>query len=551
MPGVLIVGIDGASFDLMAPWIQDGTLPTLDGLLRRGVSALLRSVPSQNSASAWSSFATGMRPGMHGIFGFTERVPGTYGRRPVNAGIRVGPTFWSLLSQAGHRVGVVNVPLSYPAEVVDGFLIAGLDTPGIDSPGVAYPPGLGRELRQRRDAYIIEPGIPGLIKAGRRQAALGRILLALENRLAWTLELQRRYRPDLLIVVFTASDCAGHFFWGDMDPTYPFRSGCEEECLEDVLRTVYGRLDGAIAALVEAMEPEVTLVVSDHGSGFNQRGAEYLRPWLTELGLLTWREHGGIMSSVAKLLHGFVDRSLGREAKLRLSRRLPGLRVSAEEMMTFGEVDWSTTRVYCTGTTDELYINLRGREPRGIVEPGTEYDVLCKSVIRLLREVTDPATGRPATESVVHRDEVYDGPFVDRAPDIIIRWSTTGVLSGLRSPGHRSVPIDPPPPPFQSGGHRLHGVFIAEGAHLKSGERVGALSIEDVAPTVMHLLGEPVPENWKGRVATSVFEERWLRSEPVRKGAPVEQLPRSGEWSYDEREADLVEERLRGLGYVE
>jgi predicted AlkP superfamily phosphohydrolase/phosphomutase len=551
MTKILIVGLDGATFDLITPWTHGGKMQTLASLMHSGAWGPLRSVPNANSAPAWSSFATGVNPGKHGIFYFTERIPGTYQRRPIHAGFRTGSTFWSLLSQAGYRVGVVNVPLTYPAETVNGFVVAGLDTPGTDSPGFTYPLNLAGEIQEKVGEYIIEPGIPGMIRAGRKQAALERILLGIERRLACTRWLHERYQPDLLAVVFTATDAVQHFFWGDMDPTYPFRDPTEAECFSGAVEQVYARLDTALAELIEAARPEITLVISDHGAGFNQRGAEYLRPWLAELGVLHKHAGGRPSRRVASTLYRLVDRLLDREAKLRLARLLPSLRARVEATIEVGDLDWSRTRVYCTGATDDLYVNLRGREPQGIVEPGDEYDAQCAFLVERLQETCDPATGQPAVELVARREEVYHGPHLDRAPDVLIRWSTHSVLSGLHTPGYTPVPAEPLSTPLQSGGHRPHGILIAAGSPFQPGTQGEEFSIMDVAPTVLHLFGLPIPRDMDGKVIRSAMEPNWLNTHPVQEGEESTQITETGRREYTGEETTEIEERLRGLGYIE
>ena len=126
MSRTLVVGWDGGTWSVADPLLSAGRLPALASLLEGGARGTLESVPNMNSAPAWSTIATGVDPGRHGIFYFDERVPGTYGRRIINAERRAAPTLWRMCSEAGKRVLVVNVPISYPAEAVNGILVAGL-----------------------------------------------------------------------------------------------------------------------------------------------------------------------------------------------------------------------------------------------------------------------------------------------------------------------------------------------------------------------------------------------------------------------------------------
>jgi predicted AlkP superfamily phosphohydrolase/phosphomutase len=143
---VLIVGLDGATFDLMLPWIEEGCLPNLARILRSGSKSPLESTIPPITPCAWSSFMTGKNPGKHGLFDFIE-PHGEHGFRFTNASFRDGETLWGCLSRHGRRVGVVNVPMTFPPEPVNGFLISGLDTPHELSPFM-YPVEIRSDLKQ-------------------------------------------------------------------------------------------------------------------------------------------------------------------------------------------------------------------------------------------------------------------------------------------------------------------------------------------------------------------------------------------------------------------
>src|SRR4051812_24161015 len=140
MSRLIVLGLDGATFDLLLPWAEQGVLPNFAKLLAGGTAAELRSVPNMNTAPAWTTFMTGKNPGKHGIFWFAEEGerPGTV--RFVNGADRRAETIWKMLSAAGKRVASVNVPLTFPAEVVNGVQLCGFDAPSTSSPGFSFPP---------------------------------------------------------------------------------------------------------------------------------------------------------------------------------------------------------------------------------------------------------------------------------------------------------------------------------------------------------------------------------------------------------------------------
>lgn len=558
MKKMLVIGLDGATFDLIRPWAEQGKLPNMTRLLAEGASGDLRSVPNMNSAPAWASFATGMNPGKHGIFYFDELIPGTYNKRYLNGAFRHGEALWTILSRMGKRVGIINVPMTYPAEEMNGFAIAGLDTPGIDSPGFTHPPSLAVKLASKVGDYIIEPGIPGYIKAGRRDVAVQRIFEAIEKRLAYTLYLIKRYPCDLLVVVFTATDAAQHFFWKDMDLSHPEHDPAEAQVYGDTILRVYQRMDEVVGELTSTFPDATVMLMSDHGGGFNQRGAEYLNDWLEELGLLTrLNDHPsvtlkGLLTRVVEVVYRQVDKRLSREAKLRLAKLLPGVRERMEMAIAFRGIDWSATKAYAFGARDDIWINLVGREPQGVVQPGREYEELCDFIIAKLRQTKDIKTSEPVVDLVARREEVYHGERMYKAPDILIRWRTDFVIHGLYIPdeGKNPAPVPPLKPNPINGGHRMNGIFIMAGEGVKKGAGLRDAQIIDLAPTILYLFGLPVTEDMDGRVLSEAFEEAYLRAHPIVYRA-VGARARAQEAEYSAEEARLIKERLRGLGYVE
>ena len=215
---VLVIGIDGGTLDVIRPHL--GVLPNLARFFQEGVSGSLRSVPNRNSAPAWSSMITGKNPGKHGIFWFTEPKENSYEVCYVNGSFRKEAAVWDILSAAGKRVGVINVPLTYPAGEVNGFLVAGIDTPMIGAERFTYPPSLSVEIQEQVGEYIVEPGTPSSLKAGRYEEAVERLYKTVDQRAAAAKHLMTTKEWDFFMVVFTATDSAQHFFWKYMYPEY-------------------------------------------------------------------------------------------------------------------------------------------------------------------------------------------------------------------------------------------------------------------------------------------------------------------------------------------
>jgi predicted AlkP superfamily phosphohydrolase/phosphomutase len=533
---VVVVGWDGATWSVADPLSKAGRLPTLTALRAGGAEGVLETVPNMNSAPAWSTVATGLDPGRHGIFYFDEPVPGTYTRRVVNASRRSGLSLWRMASEAGKRIVVVSVPISYPAEPVRGFIVAGLDTPSKSLPGFTHPRDLPRRFPSLFENYALEVGAPGLMKAGRVQEAKDMLLWCIDG---WTALTERLMEEewDLVFVVLTSTDTAQHFFW-----TGEARSTVER---------VYEATDEATARLVakaRAADPDVNvLVVADHGGATNTRGPEFMRVWLEDQGLqsttapsLSSRALGGGFN----LLH----RTLSREQKLALARRFPRLRERAQAEARLAGIDWRGTRAYADGIRDEVLVNLAGREPEGVVEE-QDYDRFLGELQGAISAIRELETGRPVVESVRRRDQAYHGPCTDRAPDLTVRWRLDGPFRGFacQTPGGedrmRRVAARPP---FQGGGHHPQGLFVANGPNVRPDDVRGTLA--DVTPTVLALLGVEIPAGLDGQPLDLLKDVEAVVAEAGAGGPQSTRVePTTG---YTAEEEEAVRRRLEDLGYL-
>jgi len=209
---VFIVGIDGGTLELVKPWAEQGKLPTFARMMQSGVSGKLMSTIQPISASAWSSFATGKNPGKHGILDFVKSTPFSYKVQFVNASARDGKTLWRILSENGATVGVMNVPVTFPPEQVNGFLIAGMLSPSLGSE-FTFPDGLLKEINANVGKYVIDVDVPNISSGDKRDLFLNKAMESLKIRRDAMRYLYLKYRPDFFCVAFTESDRISHNFW--------------------------------------------------------------------------------------------------------------------------------------------------------------------------------------------------------------------------------------------------------------------------------------------------------------------------------------------------
>jgi predicted AlkP superfamily phosphohydrolase/phosphomutase len=554
-PKLLVLGLDAATFDLIDPWVAEGKLPHLQALMAGGSRAPLLSVPNLNSIPAWTSFMTGKNPGKHGLYWFYERQPGSYAYRYLNGSDIQGRRFWDYMSDSGLRVGVVNVPMTYPAYEFNGFMIAGLDAPNETSPNFTYPAELYDEILANSGPYHIETNILGYARRGRIDLAVKATEEVIEQRVKTIDYLLRTQTWDVFVAVFTELDRVQHTFWRFMDPRHPDYDPEGAKQYGDVIFRFYARLDEAIGEIVSRYPGVPVVINSDHGFGSNPESYSYLSPWLQSLGLfqpVQPRTSDRLLRRAASLADGLLSQSTRR----RIIAMLPGGRAGLAQRLHQVRCDWSGTRAYTNYIHAGIWINLQGREPQGIVAPGTEYETLRQELIAGLLTWEDTRTGQKIVKSAVPREEVYHGPFMDQAPDVVIRWNYGVHPAGLRyTHNGRAVEVKSRTDIVErhnvSGDHRPEGILIMHGPGIRAGQQLAEARLEDVAPTLLYLTGVPVPDDMDGRVLAAAFEPDCLTQRPVRYqhvAADDEQAERRN-FSTDE-DAQL-QQRLRDLGYLE
>ena len=568
---VLVIGVDAATMALAQRWVAEGHLPYLASFFSEGVYGRLDSVPNRNSAPAWSSMVTGVNPGKHGIFWFTA-LDG-YRYRLINASHRHAEPIWNTLSRAGKRVSVINVPISYPADEVNGLVIAGIDAPGTDDLQFTYPRNLYKRLVQRGVGvdYIIEPGIPSLMKANKRDAAVDRLHRCIDARFNVAQHLMRSEPWDFFMVVFTAPDSAQHFFWKYMSPD-GFEVTSEERAdYGDVIFQVYRHIDEVVGRLMDSAGPETTvLIVSDHGGEADNRKARCLPLWLEELGFLRQEKEGESSLSPIRVtkrlalramakLYRELDRRFDREFKLLLTKSFPRLRSLTESYLALPDISWGQTKAFSDGNIPAIWINLKGRQPEGTVNPGREYDAVCASIAKSLESLRDEATGQRVIERVVRSDEAYSGPYVAESPDLVVQWTEDLVLSDAvyddggqlisNRPRHAGSLRDPMDE-LISGGHSRQGIFLMKGPGIRRGVALSEVDILDVTPTILHLMEQPVPSRLDGRVLGEAFLPEHLTDNPIRIGFEAE-AAENQPIEYDPDDAETLRKRLKGLGYID
>jgi len=551
---VLIIGLDGVTWDLIGPWVDDGELPNLRALVDRGVSGPLTTTVPPVSASAWASFATGTNPGKHGIVDFTAPRPGGYDIVVNHAARRTGIPFWDLVGGQGKRVVVMGVPGTYPPRPVEGSLVCSFMTPSPQST-YTYPASLKAELERAVGPFPLAP--PETHRGGPVSAFLADMSGCLDRRAATAHYLLERDDWSLGIIVFASTDMLQHELWHLFDPTHPLHDPAAAETHRPAVLRYFRRLDEHIGELTRQAGPDAAVIVmSDHGFG-PFHSFLHLNNWLRRLGLLQLRR--GAVTAVKSATFGLgftplnVLKLLSRIGLGSLRGQVKGGKKGGllrRLFLSFADVDWSRTQAFAVGNFGQVYINVAGVRPQGCVRPGLQYEAVRDRIAEAALALRDPQTGDPLVLRVNRREEIYAGPRSEELPDLILHTDRRKYVSFGHADFGSNRLVEPG---FgQTGHHMMDGVFVLAGSSARQGRRLDGAGILDIAPTALHLLGIPLPDNLDGRVLVEALEDRFLAERPIRRAEASDPTapPSGGETTYSADDDEAVRAHLRGMGYV-
>ena len=550
---LLIIGLDGATFDLILPWSKQGKLPNLNRLIQTGISSPLLSTFPPLTGPAWSSFMTGKSPALHGVLEFFRRKEGTY-HQVLNSRLDIdGNSLWRYLSDAGKDVGVMGVPLTYPPEQIKGFMITGLLTP-FGRRDFTYPLSLLDELEDQLGSYLLRHDEK--YRPNNPYPFIKEQFEILENNTQAALYLLENKTWDVFMMHFLGTDCVQHELWHTLDPTHPNHDPVEVERLGNVVEDFFKRVDASIGRLLEAIDNDIAVIVmSDHGFGPVYKFINF-NTWLLKQGLLRLKKTPGTWLRYLLFRLGFNYNVLGNWIlKLGLGKQAKRMgRAKREDwqrrvFLSLNDVNWSQSKVYSMGNFGQLYVNLKGREPRGIVSPGAEYEDLINDLSERLKALKDPTTNEPVIDRIIRKEEVYTGPYASRAPDLMFFTHNMQYKAMGLSDFSSNRVFDPV---FgTTGHHRMNGILICCGpGRFKQGAETEGACIQDLAPTILYLLGQGVPMEMDGKVLLELFTDEFRDNHPVVYAESGTSGIKEDEMILTDQEKAQLESMLRSLGYV-
>jgi len=546
---VMVIGLDCGTFDIIKPWIAEGHLPNLARLLHAGSHGILNSTVPTISPAAWTSFMTGKNPGKHGVFDFFQRKKDGYDVFIVRNNLPALGTIFRYLSEAGYRVGVFNVPMTYPPEEVNGFMVSGLGAP--DNHRYTYPSALVEQLKAQNYTINNPPFTPETAEEFYDQ-----LVDNTRIRAEAMLRLLHQEPWDFFMAVFRDIDTIEAFYWHYMDPTHPLYNPKASDKLKNAILNYHIQIDGIIGEMLDAFGEGITFVISDHGGGPLHKEV-YVNNWLAQEGFLTTKQGREAKDTFLQSLRRIgitresITKAIGWSAVDWLKSRLPlSMRtwVPWENPNLVEMVDWPRTKAYSFGHIGQIFINLQGREPQGVVAPGIEYQQVVGEIVKRLRQLKDPETGEPAVTKIYLRDELYHGPYIESAPDINVIFQDMRYLVHIGTE-FAHTDIFGPSVNFETGTHRIDGMLLAHGQPIRpQQENRQPYELVDLAPTIYYLMGLPIPVDMDGNVIEEILKESFLSSHKMTETEPFSKEGELTPWN--ESEEQEVAQRLRDLGYL-
>ena len=482
---LMVIGIDGMEPSLYEKWRDE--LPNLRKIEEQGGFERLESTYIPLSAPAWASFMTGKNPGNHGIIDFVD-LQDDYTVQPLSGADLKDRKLHQIVSEK-YEVGAVNIPYSYPPEPLNGSVISGMTAPGTDI-DFAYPEELQEELRE--EDYRIE--WTEVFEEGREERSIRDIENILEKRSEAFRKVLKR-DPEVFMGVFSISDRVQHWFWKHMDEDHEMHRERHKE-YSDTIKNVYKQIDKEVGEMIQDKNPENVIVLSDHGFGPIEKGLN-INQWLMEKGYLKVKRSPLSLAKYAGFRAGLtLENVYTAVQKLGLSRYT---KKSSEEtrgkllkfFLGFEDIDWERSRAFSIGNFGPIYINdSRWSEPA--VED-SEFEEVREKLIEDLKTLKHG--DKTIIDEIVKGEEVFEGD--GKFPDIVFRTEYMRYMTCRYFEFGSDKIITETPARGLNGHHRPEGVLFASGKDIDAPQEG---KIEDLAPTILHMLDMEIPGDMDGEV---------------------------------------------------
>lgn len=535
MTDVIVLGIDGATWDILSPLIDDGRIPNIESLLNTGTSGTLKSTFPPITAPAWLSMATGLNPGKTGVFYFLNRDNAdSFDFSPLDSQKFHGKSFWDVLSAGGHSVGIFNYPMLYPPYDINGFMVSGLGSD--EESAITHPESLKDELDNVSDGYHVKVPYADPKYQGRPEKLKFDLLEMVETREAAIEYLLQEKDPDHFFGIISATDWAQHYFWRYADEQhilYDPNAGHK-----DALYQIWERVDEVVGTVADlAREEEANmLIVSDHGFGPTNK-TFYSNEWLKQQGFLHPADQ-----PLAKRIKTICFPYL-REIGEIIIRIFPHLNDAAKSLgksvqpSIANQVNFDRSIVFAPeqNLTCGMFYMLSDSN-------GDKQEVISR-----LESLPERQDG-PEKIEVYEPTDLYNGEKIDLAPDILFQIDNFECEVDPRPAKNEEVIVEGPSSEARNGGHNQEGIIIGLGPDIASKDNLNA-SIYDIAPIILFLHNAPVPKEMDGQIPQEMLKNNDNKNIKIDK-LPIEEIIREDQFQ-GRNNMDVVQEQLNDLGYIQ
>ncbi|MBL1211117.1 alkaline phosphatase family protein [Geminocystis sp. GBBB08] len=524
---IIVIALDSADPDLISTWLDEEKLPFLQSLKQKGIFTKVNSLASILSDAPWSSFNTGVSPGKHGYYNFQRLEKGTTNIIRVNARsyCKYLP-FWHKFCQTEQKIAVFDLPKTFPLEDINGVQITGWGGEYPLIPTCSIPEDKVKEITRLFGKYhqpkeIINPKF--ISQEKRRYNLLLSNLKQKTKAVKWLFE-QDKY--DLFLASFGEIHYGNHFFYHDYNTQHWAYNAQRAKHFQSALPNLYHQLDQSCEEILKDVGEDATIfVVSVHGIspyyGANHLMSEIMEKFgwqvkppsqVKKTNTTNWEKF--LATSWSQKLRNIIPKDIRGFINDRLIPTKIHDRVQNHQ---FNEsINWQETRAFFLNIHFQGFIgiNLKNREPYGIVERGEEYNSLCEEIIAELKLLINPDTNKPAIEEIYHISRLLQGESIEELPDIVFKWVENQEIKQLYHP--KLGLISATAPPRRKTNHRGKGFLLATGKHINSNAQLSEINVLDFAPTLLYLLGQSIPEYMEGRILEEIISPQFKENNPIK-----------------------------------
>jgi predicted AlkP superfamily phosphohydrolase/phosphomutase len=529
---ILFLAIDAGDKVLIRDGVQDGTLPVLGRLIGRGLVGETRSVEGFYEGSTWPSFYTGVNPARHGFHRLTQIRPGTYEFYRCTPGEFITrKPFWDILSTAGKRVAILDIPLSGISPRVKGIQMVEWGSHDAAYGFRTWPKNLKREVLKRFGPHPVDTACDNYGRSAQDFCRFrDRLIEGIRKKTELTLHYLKNGEWDFFAQVFTEAHCAGHQCWHLHDPAHPNHDRDIVSITGDPMREVYRAIDGAIGRILEQVDEKTTVwLLATHRMAHNIGASFMLEAILEKLNYLKKNPPGsnpaqntGLKSKIVLARRGWEKLPIPLQSALKPA--LAPLYHSARRIITGGHVSRMNHGLDLTQSScfphengnliSGIRMNLKGREPSGLVEPGDELEKLYRRIGEDLYHIVDKESCRPIVNRVLRTSELFKGEYIDHLPDLLVEWREDQLIGTNHFGGGTAYRLQLVSDQIglmegeyaycRTGDHRPEGLFAVFGPGIGSGAIGRSISIMDFAPTFLTSFGLNLPD-LDGKPISEIF----------------------------------------------